>query len=248
MCTVVFMPEKDRLCFASLRDESPLRAKVSLAKIDTENPIEYIAPIDGLAGGTWLGANNLSTVIVLLNGGFNIHHRMASYKMSRGLIVKKLLSLTKPLGEWSEMNLENIEPFTLIMWSSGKLIQLVWDGLDKHSIEIDHSMPHIWSSSTLYDTEARSHRKALFDQWMSTHPNIDQQSVLDFFYTYANGENTFIMDRDNKVKTISYTFIDLSVGKHVTLHYNDLQNSTMAQQDLAVSKESVPYPIEISDL
>ncbi len=237
MCTVTFIPLEDSVCFASLRDESPVRPVASLSKNRIENEVKYLAPIDGLAGGTWIGVNELGTVVVLLNGGFDKHNRQEPYKKSRGIIVKELLLKSMPVLEWSEMDLENIEPFTLIVWSSGALHQLVWDGLNKHNISIDHTLPHLWSSSTLYDTEAKIKRRNLFNQWMSLHPRVDQQSLLDFFRTYANGEDTFIMDRENKVKTISYTFVALPCHQQAVLQYYDLQNLRLTQDVLEIVQE-----------
>ena len=134
MCTVVFIPGKDNYFFASLRDENPARLRAIAPSFIAAPNGNYIAPTDPSGGGTWLGANEFGNVIILLNGGFKNHNRKTAYSKSRGIIVKELLADSMPVIEWNLMNLENVEPFTLIVWADDKLFQLVWDGEEKHRI------------------------------------------------------------------------------------------------------------------
>lgn len=227
MCTVVFIPNKNKYFFASLRDENPLRARAFAPAINTTDSVQYLAPIDALAGGTWIGANQLGNIIILLNGGFENHERKTSYKKSRGLIVKELMGCKKPVEDWSLMNLTNIEPFTLIIWSQAKLYQLVWDEENKSQTELNANSPHIFSSSTLYDQVAKTNRKTLFENWIIKEPQIDKSSVLGFFNAIIDKENGFIINRAPNLKTISYSFIELENGKEVSFNYSDfIDNSS----------------------
>lgn len=227
MCTVVFIPNKNKYFFASLRDENPLRARALAPAINTTDSVQYLAPIDALAGGTWIGANQLGNIIILLNGGFENHERKTSYKKSRGLIVKELMGCKNPVEDWSLMNLTNIEPFTLVIWSQAKLYQLVWDGENKSQTELNTDSPHIFSSSTLYDQVAKTNRKTLFENWIINEPQIDKSSVLAFFNAIIDKENGFIINRAPNLKTISYSFIELENGKEVSFNYSDfIDNSS----------------------
>ena len=222
MCTVIFMPGEDCQYFASLRDENPQRAaaeKPALYKTDAAN---FIAPLDSQASGTWIGANDFGNVIVLLNGAFQNHEKKPSYKISRGLIVRELLASEFPVIDWSMLDLDGIEPFTLIVWTDQMLFELVWDGEKRHRTTHDHRAPHIWSSSTLYDEAAKEERNSRFFEWTSEHPATSLQSVLNFFESFNDQQNGFLMNRGPSLRSLSYTFIETDKSTTTTLRYYDL--------------------------
>ena len=225
MCTVVYIPNNKKAFFASLRDESPDRERAIAPEIYTKGEVSFLSPKDPMAGGTWIGANNSGNTIILLNGGFENHPRKETYLKSRGIIVSELLATKSPVEEWKLINMEGIEPFTLIIWSNTVLFQLVWDGMKKHEIIQDKTITHIWSSSTLYNSAIKKHREELFLQWIAEEPFVSKQSVLNFFKTFTNAQNGFIMNRDEKIKTLSYTSIEIN-NNSTTMSYYDLLANT----------------------
>ena len=227
MCTVTFIPANERYYFASLRDENPQRQRAIIPEqIYTAGKCSFIAPVDPLGGGTWAGVNELGNVIILLNGGFKNHTKKNDYVKSRGSIVTYLLKVEAPLNEWYLMELDNIEPFTLITWTGEKLFQLVWDGEKKHQLELCKEETHIWSSSTLYDERAKKTRSKLFTDWISTKPSVSKLSLLNFFKNYDDIWNGFLINRNKKIKTLSYTFIDIITQEAATVSYFDFAAET----------------------
>jgi uncharacterized protein with NRDE domain len=235
MCTVVFIPHEEKVFFASLRDESPLRQRALTPAITTINSVSFISPKDPVAGGTWIGANDLGNTIILLNGGFDNHRREKYYRKSRGMIVSELLATELPVTEWAITDMKNIEPFTLITWNTKDLFQLTWDGAKKHKIELDAAVPHIWSSATLYNTTAREYRKELFQKWINANPVVSKQTILSFFKTYTDVQNGFIMNRDEKTKTLSYTSLEIN-HTNAAMSYYDLLENTDHTRSIAHSK------------
>lgn len=227
MCTVTFIPMDKGPSFASLRDESPHRPVALLPTIYRDGEARYIAPIDAQAGGTWVGLNEYGNVMILLNGGFEKHIRLSHYRQSRGLIVKTLLAHSMPVIAWNLMDLTEIEPFTLIVWTDNNLIQLVWDGTDKHRMRLDANQAHIWSSATLYDASAKGMRNTLFHNWVSSKPLVDVNAMFDFFSDHEDFHNGFIMNRNEKVKTVSYTFIDINKYTAPSLYYTDMRDNAI---------------------
>lgn len=223
MCTVVFIPGKDCNYFASLRDESPQRPKAKTPAILGGDDMKYLAPMDALAGGTWIGVNELGAVIILLNGGFENHERKIPYAKSRGLIVSELLQSDVPVIDWSMMEMEDVEPYTLIVWVDKMLFQLVWDGEKKHRITLEVDKPHMWSSATLYDAATSSKRKELFQNWIVMGPPVSKVSLLNFFKLVNDNENGFMVNRSGKIKTLSYTFIESDINNKAVVNYFDLQ-------------------------
>ncbi len=233
MCTVVFIPQKDSLYFASLRDENTARQRAFPPRIFYTGVNKYVAPVDTMSGGTWAGVNENGNVIVLLNGGFENHQKKERYATSRGLVVKELLTDTMPVIGWSLMDFANIEPFTLIVWADEKLFQLVWDGQHKHRILLQQNNTHIFSSATLYNIGARDNRTVLFNNWMAKKAVVSPLSLLDFFMAGNDKENGFIINRHEQIKTLSYTFIQVKKNDVASIRYHDFvtglhKNSTLS--------------------
>lgn len=226
MCTVVFIPKGDRYFFASLRDESPSRPKAVVPDIYKEGDTVILSPVDAMAGGTWLGVTASCSVIILLNGGFEKHKRKTSYRKSRGLIVTELLASKLPVRDWNLMHMQDVEPYTLVVWNEGNLFQLVWDGEHKHGVLLKSNQPFIWSSSTLYDQQARTHRSELFQQWITMNTAVSSLSLFNFFKSYTESENGFLMNRNEQTKTLSYTFIELQTDDSAEMQYHDFLSDT----------------------
>lgn len=225
MCTVVFFPGQNQQQFASLRDESPLRARALKPRLLSGKGHYYLAPTDAAAGGTWLGLTQHGDVLILLNGGFVAHQNKSVYQKSRGLIVKELLEGGNPIWQWQDLMLANIEPFTLVVFSKGQLVELVWTGDFKHEQRLNPRQAHIWSSSTLYTSEAKQQRCRLFNNWLQTGQEVTQHSLLAFFESVKDTHNGFVMNRAEQVKTLSYTYVEVAVNDLATMHYKDFRSA-----------------------
>lgn len=236
MCTVVFIPEKNKNIFASLRDENPARPAAVTPVLVKKNNNNFLAPQDPLGGGTWLGVNETETVVILLNGGFVNHVRQKQYKHSRGLIVTALLASTMPIIEWELLSLQDIEPFSLVVWSDRLLFHMVWDGQQKFRFKLDATKPHIFSSSTLYDENAKKNRHILFQNWLLKNPSISKNDLLHFFNSIPDRENGFIINRMEKTKTVSFTFIVINNNSVADLCYDDFQKNKASIHTISMKK------------
>jgi hypothetical protein len=236
MCTVVFIPGSSKCQFASLRDENPQRPKAGQPTISSNGTVSYLAPLDGLAGGTWAGVNDFGHVIILLNGGHTNHQKQPYYSKSRGLIVRELLQSELPVVDWNLMDLTHTEPFTLVVWSDNHLFELVWNGQQQTKTMLDTSLPHIWSSSTLYPAGAKAYRSHLFYQWINSSPKVSRQSLLGFFRSYQHPENGFLMNRGGQIKTLSYSFIEISNNKRGLFSYHDFAMELLTSAEIPLRK------------
>lgn len=239
MCTVVYIPNNNEKYFASLRDESPDRPEALPPALYKLSNIRILSTKDPLAGGTWIGINDFQNVIILLNGAFQSHLKEGTYKKSRGLIVTELLSTEMPVIEWSFLNLTNVEPFTLVIWSDNNLFELVWDGTNKYRKLLDHTIAHIWSSSTLYNSQAKQDRMKLYERWMRTKPKIDKESMLGFFKAQNDPKNGFMMNRNEKVKTLSFSFLSLEVNRQAVFEYDDFKSQEKYIQSIAFKTQTM---------
>jgi hypothetical protein len=164
MCTVVYVPLDSGFFVSSNRDETPLRPTEQPQWHDFDGHRALYAR-DRQAGGSWVGMRKDKTVVVLLNGAFEKHKHQPPYRMSRGLLVHRLLHSDNPFEEMSQTDLNGVEPFTLVLIAAGNVRAHVWDGQKLFAKDYRVDQPAMWSSATLYDTDTRQIRQQAFDNW-----------------------------------------------------------------------------------
>ncbi len=223
MCTVTFVPAPDGFYLTSNRDESTYRRRAVAPRAYNSGMEALIYPKDPDAGGSWIVLKEEGTAAVLLNGAFLKHVARPPYRMSRGLVLLDIIGAALPLTRFKEIDLRGIEPFTLVLLLGGCLWDCRWDGLEKHLLTLDTTQPHIWSSATLYDEQAGKDRKRWFDEWYQTSQCIATEDILAFHHSAGMGDerNGLVMNRDNKLFTVSITSI-ASANGDIKMLYHDL--------------------------
>ncbi|WP_286755403.1 NRDE family protein [Roseivirga sp. UBA838] len=225
MCTVTFLPKaKGNFILTSNRDEDPQRASFELSRQTIGGrPVHF--PKDPKAGGTWLATDKKRFTLCLLNGGFEKHHHKPPYRLSRGLMVLEFFNQNSVIEFIEHFEFKGIEPFTLIIVEHQKALQLhqlVWDENKLHHNVLQANQPHIWSSSTLYPEDVREERRQWFMQWLERQreKEYDQKQVLHFHKFGGKGDawNNFVMNRENKVKTVSVTSAEKADGHFELVH------------------------------
>lgn len=223
MCTLTFVLQKSGdFILTSNRDESPHRA--------TLPPQEYlidgqrvIFPKDEVAGGTWIGLSSQKRVVNLLNGGFIAHTRKKTYRMSRGVVVLELLTAQNVLEKIESFNFTDIEPFTAVIidWQESlKIIQLVWDGFEKH-VELLPLNNRIWSASLLYTPQTKKLREMWFLKLLKE-KEINGSVILNFHKNAGRGDKESALQIDRGfLKTSSITQITKK-GNQLFFLYEDL--------------------------
>ncbi len=222
MCTVSFVRINGKTIITSNRDEQVVRSAIEPHEYFVNNK-QLFFPKDPKAGGTWFAVDKIGTILVLLNGANEKHIQKPSYQKSRGIIVLDIISNSSPIDFWSEINLENVEPFTLVLFQNEKLYQLRWNEIEKSKIELDTAKYHIWSSSTLYPKEIRKERSEWFYEYLATKTSILESDLYNFHRNTENKntQNGLVINRNDKLKTLSITQVIVQNQK-VSLSYSDL--------------------------
>lgn len=237
MCTVTFIPSGGKVYLTSNRDEKNWRK-------DAAEPVVYefasgklLFPKDADAGGTWIAIHENGNAIVFLNGGWVAHTPKPPYRKSRGLILLDLIEGATPYNSFLAIKLNNIEPFTAIIWDDGHLFECRWDGQEKHTRQMDEKLPHIWSSVTLYDEAVIEKRNAWFGNWLQKCPNPSQDDILHFHQFTGDGDshNDLRMNRNGHVFTVSVTSLDITDG-NAGMQYLDLKNNRQTAASLQIEK------------
>lgn len=206
MCTVSFVQVNDTVIITSNRDEHIQRENAAAPGFHQLQGKKVIFPRDTRAGGTWFAAGDDGIVAVLLNGAFKKHIPRPPYRKSRGLILLDIVEAREPHRFFTTLNLDNIEPFTMVLYQPGSLYELRWDGQDKHQKLLKVHEKYIWSSATLYTDEVIEQRKNLFKGFIQSNEVITAGS-LQHFHASNNGdeENGFVINRQTGMKTFSIT-------------------------------------------
>ena len=224
MCTVSFVSTSGKTIITSNRDEKVQRQSAIEPKSYLINNKNIFFPKDQKAGGTWYAVREDATVLVLLNGAEEKHQLKSSYRKSRGLILLDLISSDSVIKAWENLNLDGIEPFTLVLFEQPNLYQLRWNEIEKSTLSMDANQKHIWSSSTLYPKDVREHRAELFRQFLGNKTDFSSDEMLHFHrYTEKdNQQNGLVINRNEELKTLSITQAVIEKNKVVLSHY-DLQ-------------------------
>ncbi|CAI2765535.1 NRDE family protein [Flavobacterium collinsii] len=222
MCTVSFVNNNGVVIITSNRDEKVIRPEAIAPKNYCQNGKTIMYPKDPKAGGTWFAVDKNGSILVLLNGGIEKHRSLFPYRKSRGLVALDIISSTSPKDFWNEINLEDIEPFTLVLYQGGALYELIWDGLVKIKTALESSKNHIWSSVTLYPEEIRKRRSNWFFDFLKDKEEISAADMLDFHRNTQNddSENGLIINRENVLKTLSVTQVVIKQNKGAMRYYD----------------------------
>ncbi len=240
MCTVTYVPCTDGYFLTSNRDEKHTRKKAI-------PPVEYylenntvIFPKDADAGGTWIILKENGDSLCLLNGAFENFTDTMQYTLSRGNIVLQIAAVLDMLAAFQSTSLTHTAPFTLIMINNSKLWECRWDGEKKHYKLLDESIAHIWSSATLYDHEQQKLRQRWFKKWLTQNPSACLYKLFHFHKNTGEGnpEIDLVMNRDNKLFTVSITGIVVNSSARL-MQYIDLKNNDSTTIGFSTEREYI---------
>lgn len=235
MCTVTLVPLNagdSGFILTSNRDEAANRIAIP-PKFYHEGGVDLYYPKDKEGGGSWIGVSGHSRLICLLNGGFENHVRKASYRMSRGVVLKDLLTAVELDPAIENYYLKDIEPFTLIVvdWKQNlRFLEVVWDGDQKHIKELE-KINHLWSSSPLYTPEMKKLRDSWFEVFQEK-TQISPENILEFHHGGGTGDKhvDVIMDR-GFVKTQSISQVVKKKDEMIFI-YEDLATKNISREIL----------------
>ncbi|MGE6353755.1 NRDE family protein [Flavobacterium sp. NPDC079362] len=236
MCTVSYINTNAVVIMTSNRDEKVIRPAAIAPRNYYLNGKNITYPKDPKAGGTWFAIDEFGNALVLLNGGIVKHNPQFSYRKSRGLIALDIISDPSPKDFWQQINLDNIEPFTLVLYQKLKLYELIWDGSEKRTTQLDESKNHIWSSVTLYSEKVRKERASWFVDFLQDRNEVSALEMLSFHQNtkQEDTENGLVINRENTLKTLSVTQVIIEQNKG-TMQYYDLVKA----QDFSTSFISI---------
>ena len=220
MCTVTYLPIREGFILTHNRDEAPTRSPQCIEQVSLGGRL-CLFPRDTGAGGAWIAAVQDGPTVCLLNGAFVRHERNPPYRRSRGLILMDFLEQPDWESFVSAYDLENIEPFTFLFFHRQQVNELRWDGQQRHVRYLDPHEPAFWCSATLYPPLMQDARERVFRQWLLVQAQpIAPEAALLLHRTGSVGdsENDYVMNRDNRVRTVSITQVVMEPPLQMSYH------------------------------
>jgi uncharacterized protein with NRDE domain len=234
VCTVTYIGIKNGFILTSNRDEVASRPTLTPSKYNIEDKNLFF-PKDEVAEGSWIASDEDGQVACLLNGAIEKHKRNLPYNRSRGKILIESFSYQSFSHFIDQVNLTNIEPFTLILVNNSSLTELLWDGNTKHKKNLNKTGNHIWSSVTLYPTDIALMKKQWFLKWIHRYKNERHKNILKFHNTTHGDDSSKDVRSKFKgdLRTVSITQIENSDENGVMKYYdldNDLEKHVAIKQ------------------
>lgn len=240
MCTVTYLPKSDN-CFVltSNRDEDVLRLDALPVLKYKINNVDVYYPKDQKAGGTWIASGSNGFTICLFNGAFKAHQSTKNYRKSRGLVLLDFFYYKNQYDFISNYDFSDIEPFSLVFVKHQDnklgLCELKWDGEKTYHFNHDASLPHIWSSVTLYSEEVIKQRELWFNEWVNKNQPFTKANILMFHHFGGSGDkaNDIVMNRSIK-KTVSICCINKINEQETEITYEDVVNKKVYSNKILV--------------
>ncbi len=230
MCTATYLPfRSDGFILTHSRDEYTARQPAVPPQIYDYSGQSLVYPEDPRSGGTWI-AGGLQRLVCLLNGAFTAHVSRPPYRHSRGLVPLHVFDYSAVSDFCHSYDPEGIEPFTLILAEAEALTEFRWDGRSKHVLALHPRRVYIWSSATLYTPKSVRRREQWFRNWLSSVDEVDVSSIRNFHLNAGkeDPENALLMNRTNRLRTLSLTSLVQQPGEPYMLYTDLLQGESVS--------------------
>ncbi|TGK17888.1 NRDE domain protein [Leptospira fluminis] len=180
MCTaLIYRNRTDHLYGLGFNRDESVKRKPSLSPRLMESPTgKAIAPIDGDAGGTWIGISQDGEIVCLLNY-YEAALKLLRNPVSRGLLVRSVLLKERAPESWQVSELENYYPFKLFCIDKEKTRIHIWDGKVFSTEENTESFT-VYGSSFTQGPKAQVSRREVFEKEFrpKTNPNAKDFVLL----------------------------------------------------------------------
>lgn len=176
MCTLTLIPEAQGYTLTMNRDEFKSRAEAGLRQ-HREGSVEASFPVDGVAGGTWVGVNDRGVSLALLN---RYQAPSITDAKSRGNIIKNAIfkkSANDILAFLKALDVRSYNPFNLIMIDNHSVYQFHWDREEYRWDSRLLHQPMMFTSSSERFEQVSAYRQARFTKCLAERTasrNIEQ--------------------------------------------------------------------------
>lgn len=221
MCTLTWFATDSGYELFFNRDERLSRKRATPPSPQVADGVQYLAPIDADAGGTWIAANERGLTVCLLN--HYQYEQIATYKdwTSRGEIVRAFASVGSLLQaeqQFKRLDLDDYRAFRMFVIDlRGHNRLFVWDG---HQPRVERNVAAPKSSSSVDAKHVKSLRRQLFvDSGLAGSTDRNEFIAYHASHSPSKSKESVCMHRDD-AKTVSFSHLAVSAEK-VDFSYSD---------------------------
>jgi len=212
--------------FVFNRDELRTRAEASPPLRRQVGDLTAAWPVDGEAGGTWIGANDRGLVIALLNRNAEDASRWRGRHglRSRGEIIPAVIAAadaSQALDLLAALRPASFAPYVLVAMDDDRVLTATWDGTDLQPELVRRADPRLWASSGYGDDRVRAPRQAVFARMVAA----PTPAVQDAFHASRDGDDhvAWVAMRRDDARSVSRTVIEVAPDA-VTMRYAPLDD------------------------
>ncbi|HSE26136.1 MAG TPA: NRDE family protein, partial [Pyrinomonadaceae bacterium] len=214
MCTLSWIHREDGYLLLFNRDELRTRKPASAPRIEQRNGVEFIAPLDGDHGGSWIAVNQFGLTLCLLNRFDDSPGGIIREYTSRGLLLHELTdcSALKTVTERvDDAKCSRFRPFTLVALVTGQPAMVIeWTGSE--TITKSHAenfMPI--TSSSLQEGNVVLKRKRQFQEMVLARSSVDDELLFEFHRSHLpeRGPASVCMHRPD-ARTVSMSTLTVT--------------------------------------
>ena len=141
-----------------------------------------------------------------------------------------------PLSFAEQVDLHQIEPFTLLLVDQHEFCELRYDGINRHVRMLSKAQPYIWSSVTLYNDDEAKQKENRFMSWLNAAPSLSTEQIMQFHGLH--NPNGYLLDKP-QVKTVSITSVHLQHDL-LKMSYADLRFESIIHSQLSIDRAQAP--------
>ena len=218
MCTLSWVPTPDGFRLFFNRDERRTRARGRPPRIARTPAGEFLGPVDGDFGGTWIGVNHHGVAGAILNRYEDTPPGALAGRVSRGLLLRDLLLASHTPADLVRrartVRLKDFLPFTLAAVAVGRPVTLIdWNG---RMLRVSRTRrPGVLRTSSGSNQGPADHaRRAVYRDLLGSHPqpSPDVLRRLHRSHLPARGPLSACMHRP-EAKTQSLTEVAIGPGQ-----------------------------------
>lgn len=221
MYTITWFREAERYRLFCNRDELRTRAVATAPRRHRRDGVQYLSPIDGESGGTWIAANEHGLTLCLLNdyGSPPPEHR--GDLVSRGRLIEALASapdFQTVTERWDGYVLSRHRPFKLLVLQPDRPTALLhWDGRNPTLRARDIAPPV--TSSSFDDRRAETVRQRLLASFLDEGDAPIDKMLMAFHRSHLpeRGPFSVCMHRPDAL-TVSFSLVEVD-AESVALSY-----------------------------
>jgi len=214
VCTVSWLHLDDVYHLLCNRDEKLTRPSALGPEIQRRDGVRFVAPVDRLAGGSWIGTNEFGMSVCLLNAPQMTEHLSGQHYHSRGLILQELLSaasVDEASARLWQFDLSLFAPFTIALLKSGRHSTVIdWDGREKAVIPFaDPCMPLV--SSSIDPQGVKLRRRDQFHRHVRAAGKLDAAVLFTFHLSHGVAADAYspCMHRSD-AETVSFSWVKVT--------------------------------------